>query len=246
MFPAFQKEPLRTQGRNFESAVGLLLLKPDERPAKARLSTFEKKTDGEQGLWGFQFGSAPWESDSSSYFTAALVALANRDSLDTGLPGVSGFLRGSFSNQPLHQKLMWLWARAPELERGARLELEKEVWKRQSSDGSWTDEALGPWPESTGKPDGKGQSAYATAFLTFVLQQAGTGCADERLTRARVWLRSHQDAKTGAWRSMSMNKNYAPSSMPSGFMDDAATGFAVMALLDPGLCASSADRRAAK
>jgi hypothetical protein len=243
MFPGFRQDPLKTQGRNFESALALLLLTGDERPPKERLTTFDSAADGNQGLWGFRFGSAPWESDSSSYFTAALVALANRDRPGSGPAGVPIFMKNDLSNQPLHQKLMALWARVPGLEPGARAELEEDVWKRQKSDGSWSDEALGPWPQSTGKPAGKGSSAYATAFVAFVLQQAGIGCADDRLTRAKSWLRSQQDATSGAWRSLSMNKTYAPESLPLGFMDDAATGFAVMALLDPGLCDSNRQQR---
>jgi hypothetical protein len=239
MFPGFRQDPPKTQGRNFESALALLLLKGDDRPPKERLAPFDSAADGYQGLWGFQFGSAPWESDSSSYFTAALVALANRDLPGPGPGGVPVFMKNRLSNQPLHQKLMALWAHVPWLEPGARTELEEDVWRRQKADGSWTDDALGPWPQPAGKPAGNNSSAYATAYVTFVLQQAGVGCADERLTRAKSWLSSQQDPMSGAWRSRSMNKAYAPDSLPLGFMDDAATGFAVMALLDPGLCGSS-------
>ncbi len=242
MFPGFREEPLKTQGRNVELALAMLLLKGDEIPQKERQTPFDREAGGYEGLWGFRLGLAPWESDSSGYFTAGLVALANRDLREPGPTGALSFLGNSLPEQPLHQKLMSLWARVPGLDPEAREGLVKEVWKLQKPDGSWSDEALGPWPQPGGRLAGKGSSAYATAFVAFVLQQAGIGCEDERLTRAKRWLGSQQDAKSGAWRSQSMNKAYARESLPAGFMDDAATGFAVMALLDPGLCGSGTSR----
>jgi hypothetical protein len=232
MFPGFKQEPTKSQGRNFETALALLLLNRDQSLSKERLAAFDLAESGQQGHWGFQFGASPWESESSSYFTAALVALANRAKPEASPVGVSVYLKEQFAAQPLHQKLMALWAGVPGLDPAARTTLESEIWKQQKADGSWTDEALGPWT----KPASASSSAYATAFITYVLQQAGVGCDDKRLALATSWLKSHQEAKSGAWRSVSMNKTYPPESLMVGFMDDAATGFAVMALLDPGKC----------
>src|SRR5262249_5522113 len=86
------------------------------------------------------------------------------------------------------------------------------------------------------KPESTGSTAYATALVVFTLEQAGAGCNDPRLARAKEWLRSHQDRQTGAWSSPSMNKPYPQDSLQVGFMNDAATSFAALALLDPGAC----------
>jgi hypothetical protein len=77
-----------------------------------------------------------------------------------------------------------------------------------------------------------GSNAYATAFTAFALERAGMARSDERLERALAWLRAHQNPQTGAWEAMSMNRKYPADSMEIRFMQDAATGYAVMALLD--------------
>jgi hypothetical protein len=52
--------------------------------------------------------------------------------------------------------------------------------------------------------------------------------------RALAWLRSHQDTKTGAWPAQSMNKRRPAESMEALFMQDAATAFASLALIEGG------------
>jgi hypothetical protein len=44
---------------------------------------------------------------------------------------------------------------------------------------------------------------------------------------------SHQDRESGYWAADSMNKQYEADSMPSRFMQDAATAFAALGLLGP-------------
>jgi len=70
-----------------------------------------------------------------------------------------------------------------------------------------------------------------TAFTTYVMQQAGGDSANAGLARALAWLRSHQDPASGAWQSVSMNKEFPAGSQQSKFMSDAATSFAALALL---------------
>jgi hypothetical protein len=95
------------------------------------------------------------------------------------------------------------------------------------------------WADRPAKPESSGSSAYSTALVVFTLQQANLACTDPQLERAKQWLRSHQNRETGAWLTPSMNKQYPQDSMQIGFMSDAATSFAVLALLDPGRCALS-------
>ena len=145
----------------------------------------------------------------SAYYGACLAALAiggaapeYRDRPE--VEGLAAYLQREQAAQPLHNRLMLLWA-ASKLPPVARPDLLDEVWRKQEKDGGWTIQSLGPWK----------------------LQP-------ERLRRALAWLRSHQDPLTGAWPAPSMNKRYEPGSMPLLFMRDAATSFAVLALLDAG------------
>jgi hypothetical protein len=48
----------------------------------------------------------------------------------------------------------------------------------------------------------------------------------------RAWLAARQDPTTGAWPDVSMNKRRPAGSMEAQFMQDAATAFAAMALLE--------------
>jgi hypothetical protein len=54
------------------------------------------------------------------------------------------------------------------------------------------------------------------------------------MSRALAWLKSHQDQESGAWHADSMNKRYPADSMQVLFMQDAATAFASLALLEAG------------
>ena len=81
-------------------------------------------------------------------------------------------------------------------------------------------------------PPTSGSDAYATAYTAFVLQRAGVAPSHPPLAKALGWLRTRQDPSTGAWPAVSMNKRYPDGSMPSLFMQDAATAFAAMALIE--------------
>jgi squalene cyclase len=120
---------------------------------------------------------------------------------------------------------MALWAgAAPEAGRKSTLD---ELWSKQFGDGGWSLKALGPWARHENAPPTVGTSAYATAFTAAALQQAGV--SDPRLKRALDWLTSNQNPR-GYWDSVSMNKSYPTDSMMSGFMRDAATAYAAIAL----------------
>ena len=81
-------------------------------------------------------------------------------------------------------------------------------------------------------PPATGSDAYATAFTTFVLAQAGVPSSHAGMSRALAWLRSHQNPATGAWPAVSMNKKRPAGSMEALFMQDAATAFASIALVE--------------
>jgi len=203
-------------------------------------------TDG-PGKGGWQWYEAnldPWENPESGYYGAALVALAlgqspeayRQDPASHSHPtSLMAFLVNPPAPPRLHDRLAALWASTaalPVLNAHARSAVVAEAFARQQADGGWTTESLGPWMAHPDAPPAAGSHAYATAYTTFVLRRAGVPASHPGLAKALDWLRAHQDPATGAWPAASMNKRYPDGSMPSRFMQDAATGFAVMALLD--------------
>ena len=192
----------------------------------------------EDGAWAwFSLNLDPWEMPESRFYGAALAALAVGNAPAANPDRVAlltSYLRREQETQPLHNRLILLWAAAklPQaLPEPLRQRLLDEVWRKQQPDGGWTMESLGPWKPHSDAPLTIGSNSYATALSAFVLQQAGVTRSHRGLERALDWLRTHQDPQSGAWAADSMNKHFEPGSMPIQFMQDAATGFAVLALL---------------
>jgi len=261
MFKSFKNEPLRSEGLCVEAVLSVIALGTNEdvpkQTAKAkttaawdRLWSLENpvgaRRDKELWPW-FNLELHPYESEASAYYAASLVAVAagrdltrsERHHSGAQLRSLTDYMRQNFPNQPLHNRLMALWASAKLpgiVDRPGRDNLLREIWQLQEPDGGWPIAALGSWTDRQAKPESTGSNAYGTALVSFTLQQAGVACNDPRLERAKGWLKSHQDPQTGAWSAPSMNKQFPKTSIQVGFMDDAATGFAVLALLDPGGC----------
>lgn len=191
---------------------------------------------------GWDWNSAnldPWEMPESEYFGAGFAALAagreKGSKFQSNLGALEKYMRAGLDKQPMQNRLMAVWASSQLkdlLPKSAKASVIAEVYKSQRSDGGWTAQSLGPFRDHPGAPPSEGSNAYATAFTTFVLERAGVVKSDTRLERALAWLKTHQNPQTGAWEAMSFNKKYEPGSMQIRFMQDAATGFAVMALLD--------------
>ena len=206
----------------------------------------EQLADGEhRGSWEWlEFNLNPWETPGARYFGAALAAVAAgtapggyaaRHAIQDRLSALRGYLKTQPGPQTAHDRLMLLWASArlpgllPAAERRAAIQ---EIGSRQNPDGGWSAESLGPWKLRPGITLSAGSDAYATAFTAFVLRQAGTDPAAAPLERALAWLRRGQDAASGAWSSSSLNKTYAADYIAAGFMSDAATAYAALALAD--------------
>jgi len=193
----------------------------------------------------------PWENHESDYYGASLVALAlgqtstsyRQDaSVRAKASALTAYLLSPAATPRLHDRLALLWASStlPDLLPPAtRQALIAEIFSKQEADGGWTVAGLGPWMAHENPPPSPGSHAYATAFTTFALQRAGVPASHAGLAKALAWLRSHQNPETGAWPAVSMNKRYPDGSMMSLFMQDAATGFAAMVLVE----ADAAPRR---
>jgi len=219
----------------------------DTEKAFDRLWALQIHEGKNQGAWVWNtFDLDPWEMPESTYYGAALAAMATgtapagyaaRPEIQQNLAELKRYLRDEQAAQPLHNRLIVLWAAAklPGLLPDATCKaIAAEVWRKQQPDGGWTLEALGPWKQHKDAPPAEGSNAYATAIAAFTLQQSGVARSSPAMAKALAWLRSHQDPKLGVWAAESMNKPHKADSMPARFMQDAATGYAALALLGDG------------
>lgn len=212
-----------------------------------QLWALQVKDDGAtKGSWRWYAANLdPWEHTESALFGASLAASAlgttradyrDGDSVRPRAADLTAYLgRSSSAPRPFHDRLALLWASSKlptALSPAARAEIIEEAFKKQAADGGWTIESMGPWASHPDAPPASGSHAYLSAFTTFVLQRAGVASTHPGLVRALGWLKSHQDPQTGAWPALSMNKRYPADSMERLFMQDAATAFASLALLE--------------
>jgi squalene-hopene/tetraprenyl-beta-curcumene cyclase len=257
LFKAFAREPAASQAIGTESILSALFLAIEDAPAgtlspltrKAfdRMWSLQAREGDANGAWSwFDFDVDPWETRDSRFYGAALAALATgytpagyRGDADVRerVEALAAYLRREQPSQPLHNRLMVLWASAklpellPDATRRAWID---EVWQGQQPDGGWTLDSIGPWKKRATAAAAPGSNSYATGLTAFVLQTAGLPRTYPRLVRALEWLKSRQDRESGYWPAESMNKKYEHGSMPVRFMRDAATSFASLALLQGG------------
>jgi len=233
-----KREPPAAPGLGVETIFAARFLGTPE--AIDRLWALQIKDGVGKGAWNwFNLVLDPWEMPDSRFYGAALAAMALRPA-DQARPEARelvAYLQREQASQPLHNRLMLLWASTrfgQILQPADRRAIIEQVWQAQGPDGSWTNQSMGPFTPHAAAPESAGSSAYMTAFAAYVMQQAGGDSANPKLGRALAWLRSHQDPESGAWRSVSMNKVFPSGSQEAKFMTDAATGFAVLALLGAG------------
>jgi hypothetical protein len=230
-----KKEPANSPGLGVESIFAARFLATGD--AYDRMWALQIHEGAGKGAWNwFALDRDPWEMPESQFYGAAMAAMAVPVK-DHGRPEAQelvAYLRREQAAQSLHNRLMLVWASAvfPDvLPAAARSAIVDEVWKKQQGDGSWTMDALGPFQAHAKAPHVEGGNAYATAFAAYAMQQGGGDAANPKLARALAWLRTRQDPECGCWQAVSMNEEYEAGSIPSKFMADAATSFAVLALL---------------
>jgi squalene-hopene/tetraprenyl-beta-curcumene cyclase len=232
MYPTAQGA-FADQERNVESIFAALFL--DSPEAFDRMWKLQRA----DGTWDWNSANLdPWEMPESEYFGAGFAAIAaSREKNSKFQPNVAAlrkYLRDNLDKQPMQNRLMALWASSviPDLlPKGARSSIAADAERAQQADGGWTAASLGPFRDHPNAPPSEGSNAYATAFTAYVLERSGVSKSNPGMELALAWLRTHQNPQTGAWEAMSLNKKYEPGSMQIQFMQDAATGYAVMALL---------------
>jgi squalene-hopene/tetraprenyl-beta-curcumene cyclase len=222
-------------------------LSAEGEKAFERLWSLQLKTGPDKGAWLWSdFDLDPWETKDAAFYGAALAALATglapadyqaRPDIQQNIAALAAYLRQGQKTQPLHNRLFLLWASSklrdllPDADRQAIL---NELWRKQEVDGGWTMASLGQWKQRAAAPTAVGSNSYATALVTYTAEQTGVRQPQPGLTKALAWLRSHQDPQGGYWAAQSMNHKHETGSVPEKFMTDAATGYAVAALLAAG------------
>jgi hypothetical protein len=245
-----EKPPGALQG--VETIFSALFLSREDAPQTMSAHSqraFEQlwALQGSEGLssGGWRWYAAnldPWENGESGRFGAALAAVAltqtGQEYRDTPTvrdhaAALNAYLMESIGSRRLHDRLALLFARSfiPD---SLHQSIAADALGKQQADGGWTIESLGPWMAHADAPPSSGTNAYATAFTTVALLRGGVRASEPKLAKALDWLQSHQDPATGAWAAMSMNKRYPEGSMESRFMQDAATAFASLALIEAG------------
>lgn len=211
-----------------------------------RLWSQQVKSGPDKGAWLWSdFDLDPWETKDSAYYGAALGALAtglapagyqSRPEIQENLAALRAYLRAGQATQPLHNRLVLLWAASklrdllPDADKQAILD---ELWRKQEPDGGFALQSLGQWKKRESAPAAVGSNSYATALVAFSAGQAGVAPSQAGLSKALAWLRTHQDAR-GYWAADSMNHKHDAGTVPEKFMTDAATGYATAALLAAG------------
>jgi squalene-hopene/tetraprenyl-beta-curcumene cyclase len=204
----------------------------------------EQLKDGEQaGAWDWlNFKNAPWESNESQYYGAAMAAIAvgmtpaeYRDSKDTRehREALRGYLAKNYAAQPLVNRVVVLWASTTFpglLNARQKGELMTEIAGRQEADGGWSLSRMGDWKRHDDTPVDSRSDGYATGLTVYALKASGMSEKTAEMKRGIDWLVKNQNAADGLWPAYSLNKERDPNSDIGRFMSDAATGFSVMAL----------------
>lgn len=207
-------------------------------------------------LW-LDFGLNPWEKDGAYYgasLAAVAVGTAGRDyygaaEVQAKVASLTKYLRTQGADQPLHHRMVGLWAstRLPGiLDDPGRKKLVEEILAVQEPDGGWALAKLGKkasqagdWLSRGADPEGATSDGYATGLAVLVLKRAGVSPDSPALQKGVAWLVSRQ--KDGAWPVSYLNSKRDPQDNIGKFMRDAGTAFAVLALTEPA-GAGPADR----
>ena len=223
-------------------------LSPQGEKAFDRMWSLQVKSGADKGAWQWSdFDLDPWETKDSAFYGAALGALATglapadyqaRPDIQENLAALRTYLRAGQKTTPMHNRLFLLWASSklrdllPAADKQAILD---ELWRKQEADGGWSIQSLGQWKKRDAAPAAAttASNAYATALVAYATEQAGIKTSQANLSKALAWLRTHQTPQ-GYWAAESLNHKHEAGSVPEKFMSDAATGYAVAALLATG------------
>jgi squalene-hopene/tetraprenyl-beta-curcumene cyclase len=126
--------------------------------------------------------------------------------------------------------LLWASAKYPglltEKERAALVNL---VLAEQQMDGGWSLTSLGSWKRHDSTALETKSDGYATGLTVLALEETGMRRLPQ-VSRGITWLLKNQNRSEGLWPAWSLNKQRDSASDIGHFMNDAATGYAILAL----------------
>ena len=185
--------------------------------------------------------------------TAPADATSHTPDATVGLDRLRGYLKERRAAQSLLNQVALLLASTrlkDLLTSGQQEALIAEIQRRQQNDGGWSLQTLGPWRwgdrrRPPGTPDASllAQSdGYATGLIVYTLRKAGLPGDHAAVKKGLQWLKANQqDIQIGqrtyrAWRAYSLNIDREHGGKEGEpwrrmFMSDAATTFAVLALV---------------
>ncbi|MFL5615322.1 MAG: hypothetical protein ACJ796_16765 [Gemmatimonadaceae bacterium] len=231
------------------------VISPEARQAFTNMFALQEAEGDNEGAWPWlDFGLRPWESRTATYFGAALAAIAigiepqsfaASGEIRPHVGRLRAYLRHhldqSFWRKLLRRDdpalfnramLLWASARLPSLiTLGEQREIVNALWDAQDPDGGWRLSKLGFWRQAADVPPELEGDGFATGLVTYALEQAASPPGEPHVARALAWLARHQDGVTGRWHASSLNKKRDPTTNVGKFMSDAATSYAVLALI---------------
>ena len=247
--------PKTSESRGTEAVLNALILATrdaeagvmsDElRLAFGNLWALQMRREPLAGGWAWlDFGLEPWEGPRSSYFGAALAAIAvgtapgdyaATPEIQEQLALLRQYLAEGADSESLFNRLMILWASGELdgiLEGSQRRTIVAGALGAQNQDGGWSLASLAPWQRTDGSALGDASDGYATALAVLALRKSGDHAAAAAIETGRTWLIAHQSSETGALPARSINRNRDPATEQAKFMTDAATALASIALAD--------------
>ncbi len=185
------------------------------------------------GAWDWlEFGLEPWETRNDwGAAMAALVAGSVPASTSTGQAAgttkVIGYLKKRLTAMALHDRVTVLWASGSLkglLDAEESASIVAELVKTQREDGGF---ALGAWGKGDMADAKAASDGYATALASLALcRGTADGAKGADVRKSLTWLAKNQ-AADGSWPGRSVNSE---TPRAKGFMTDAATSFASLAI----------------
>ena len=230
-------------------------------PTPATRRAFERlwEVQREDGGWDwFRFSFEPWETRDSQYYGAAQAAFAvgtapgyytsdRSPALEQKVEALRKYLAANRDKKNLHSEA-WLLLASTKLKGVLTQEEQKQVIDALKEKYTSTGDGVGGWvlldlanwrynggaPPKTPpmlNPAARNPDGYATGLIAFALLQAGVKKDDPILAAALKWLNQNQQTD-GSWPAVSINVNRKAGNIAEFFMSDAATAWAVIALLE--------------
>jgi len=221
-------------------------LSPVTRQAFANMWPLQMQTgDLKGGFAWLNFKYEPFESETATYWGAALAAIAVARAPDdyaaapeiaANVAGLRAYLRTAYERpSSLFSRMLVLWADSHLLgvvDPAQRQKTIDELLAAQGADGGWSLTRVASWQRRDGTTIADESDGLATAMIVMALQDAGLTPGAKPIAAGRKWLIAHQSAQSGGMPATSPNKLREPGADGYLFMTDAATGFATLALAD--------------